>query len=310
MKLPIILLLIAIVIVILISIFIYYNSNKTKTGKNLPDEGDYVEVDDDDDDIGNVVVDNGKKKNDEDDGGIQWTEDEADEATDLLLKMKELKKRQEEQRRKELEEQRRKELEEGLEEEEEEEEVVDSDEEEEEEEEVVVDSDEDEEVVVDSDEEEEEVVEPEVIPEPEPEVIPEPTPEAEQTDKYTGTYSGKFTYPGLTMRVKFTYKNKNNIRLDQISFDPGMAFTDGKDLLLSCPDKTVRIDGSDMLAGPCIDTITTPGHINHVDIGYIKLNFTSTKIKSVDVKAKVSIKKPFGGTINKDEVFTVDLTRS
>jgi hypothetical protein len=107
------------------------------------------------------------------------------------------------------------------------------------------------------------------------------------------------------MVVDFTYKNKDNILLNDVSFAKCTAFPHGKNILSDCTNKIVTLNKSDSsIVGSCINTITSDGYIDNVKIYSLKLVFSKDNIERVDVKLKVSI----GISIN--DTFKITLTRS
>ena len=125
------------------------------------------------------------------------------------------------------------------------------------------------------------------------------------TGRYTGTYTYKIAFKTIAiMNVDFTYKNKDNIILNNVSFDKCTAFPHGKNILSDCTNTTVSLNESDQkIVGSCIDTITSDGYINNVKIYSLKLIFSQDNIESIDVKLSVST----GITIN--ETFKIPLIR-
>jgi hypothetical protein len=128
---------------------------------------------------------------------------------------------------------------------------------------------------------------------------------------YQGKYSGTYTYKKAwqtiaIMNIDFTYKNKNNILLNNVSFDKCKAFPHGKDILSDCTDKKVILNEIDStIVGSCINTITSDNYIKNVKIYSMKLNFSEDKIETIDINLKVSIVG-----ININDTFKITLTRS
>ena len=128
--------------------------------------------------------------------------------------------------------------------------------------------------------------------------------------KYAGAYSGTYTYKQFgqkiaTININFTYKNKDNILLNEVSFDECKVFPDGKDILTDCPDKTVRLDESTQtIVGSCIDAVTRDGYVKNVKIHSLKLNFSEDTIESVNISGSATV-----SFIKKNETFKIPVTR-